>query len=91
MLFFGSQEKESGWRRLRNGLISGQAYCVTGLARVRSVNTADGEGALVRVRAVSGLGEWAGPWARGSAEWRALAEADRDLLARRADRPGDFW
>ncbi|XP_028042073.1 calpain-9-like isoform X2 [Bombyx mandarina] len=86
-----AQEKESGWRRLRNGLISGQAYCVTGLARVRSVNTADGEGALVRVRAVSGLGEWAGPWARGSAEWRALAEADRDLLARRADRPGDFW
>ncbi|XP_045451558.1 calpain-2 catalytic subunit-like [Melitaea cinxia] len=80
-------------RRLRNGLIPGQAYCVTGLARVREPAGEDEEhgGTLVRVRAPSGRGEWAGAWARGGPQWRALAEADRELLARRAAEPGHFW
>ncbi|CAG4988124.1 unnamed protein product [Colias eurytheme] len=87
-----AQEKESSGRRLRNGLIAGQAYCVTGLARVREGGGAGGEGgALVRLRAPSGRGEWAGAWARGGPQWRALAAADRDLLERRAAQPGHFW
>ncbi|CAK1550299.1 unnamed protein product [Leptosia nina] len=84
-------EKESVGRRLRNGLIAGQAYCVTGLARVREESNTEAGGALVRLRAPSGRGEWAGAWARGSAQWRALAAADRDLLESRATQPGHFW
>lgn len=52
---------------------------------------AGGAGALVRLRAVSGRGVWGGAWAPHSAQWRALPPADRDLLAERADEPGDFW
>ncbi|XP_063386791.1 calpain-A-like isoform X1 [Cydia fagiglandana] len=74
-------EKESTWRR-RSGLASGQAYVVTGLARVR------GGAALVRVR---GRGAWRGAWARGSAEWRALTDVDRDALDARALHPDEFW
>ncbi|XP_063537507.1 calpain-A-like isoform X2 [Cydia strobilella] len=74
-------EKESTWRR-RSGLASGQAYVVTGLARVR------GGAALVRVR---GRGAWRGAWARGSAEWRALTVVDRDALDARALHPDEFW
>ncbi|XP_072945080.1 calpain-B-like [Epargyreus clarus] len=88
-------EKENGTRRLRNGLLAGQAYCVTGLARVRGAAgdaaEAEGGGALVRLLAPGGRGLWAGAWARGGPEWRALAPADRDLLARRAPLPGHFW
>ncbi|XP_064073538.1 calpain-A-like [Vanessa tameamea] len=90
----GPTEKEGAGRRLRNGLIPGQAYCVTGLARVREAagdGDGDASGALVRVRAPAGRGEWAGAWARGGLQWRALAEPDRDLLARRAAQPGHFW
>lgn len=66
---------------------------MTGLARVREPAGEDAEqsGALVRVRAPSGRGEWAGAWARGGPQWRALAEPDRELLARRAAEPGHFW
>ncbi|XP_063365827.1 calpain-A-like [Cydia amplana] len=78
-------EKESTWRR-RSGpasaSASGQAYVVTGLARVR------GGAALVRVR---GRGAWRGAWARGSKEWRALADVDRDALEARALHPDEFW
>ncbi|CAH2092507.1 unnamed protein product [Euphydryas editha] len=91
----GPPEKDGSGRRLRNGLIPGQAYCVTGLARVRDRaagdDDGDASGALVRVRAPSGRGEWAGAWARGGPQWRALAEPDRELLARRAAEPGHFW
>ncbi|XP_038222218.1 calpain-2 catalytic subunit-like isoform X2 [Zerene cesonia] len=97
LLVATAMEKESSGRRLRNGLIAGQAYCVTGLARVREEGGAAGAGAegpggaLVRLRAPSGRGEWAGAWARGGPQWRALADADRDLLERRAAQPGHFW
>ncbi|XP_069361000.1 calpain-2 catalytic subunit-like [Maniola hyperantus] len=79
-------DKEVATRR--RGLLAGQAYCVTGLARVRD---APDDGVLVRLRAPSGRGEWAGAWARGSTQWRALPEHDRELLERRADLPGHFW
>ncbi|XP_075980060.1 calpain-9-like isoform X2 [Anticarsia gemmatalis] len=84
---------QDGGKRPRHGLLAGQAYCVTGLARVRDAGGAAGAGggALVRVRAVCGRGLWAGAWSPLSAEWRALPPADRDLLADRADEPGDFW
>ncbi|XP_013179703.1 PREDICTED: calpain-A-like [Papilio xuthus] len=88
--------------RMRNGLIPGQPYCVTGLARVRSEagsvrgagEVPEGEecsGALVRLRAPAGRGEWRGAWARGGPQWRALPAADRDLLADTAAQPGHFW
>ncbi|KAG7312522.1 hypothetical protein JYU34_002045 [Plutella xylostella] len=86
-------DKDGSWRRLRCGLVAGQAYTVTGLARVRAggVGGAGGEVALVRLRAAGGRGAWAGPWARGSAEWRALSDRDRELLAERHNHHGEFW
>lgn len=71
-----------------------QPYAVTGLARVRGGACAGADAgtcALVRVRAVSGRGAWAGAWAPHSAEWRALPDHDRQLLQDRASAPGDFW
>lgn len=72
------------------GLLAAQPYAVSGLARVRTAGGAAG-GALVRLRAAAGRGVWRGAWAPDSAEWRALAPPDRELLAPRADRAGDFW
>ncbi|CAG4944730.1 unnamed protein product [Parnassius apollo] len=90
-------EKEGSGQRMRNGLIAEQAYCVTGLARVREAGGGgsgggeeEGGGVLVRVRAPGGRGEWRGAWARGSTQWRALPPADRDLLAARTPEPGHF-
>ncbi|KAJ0174908.1 hypothetical protein K1T71_010016 [Dendrolimus kikuchii] len=74
----------------RHGLLTHQPYCVTGLARVRAPD-ANGDGVLVRVRSATGRGAWTGPWARGSAQWCALPEADRELLAARAPHPAHFW
>ncbi|XP_045537341.1 calpain-9-like [Papilio machaon] len=97
------QEKGISGSRMRNGLIPGQPYCVTGLARVRGeaglARSVAGEGvegeecagALVRLRAPAGRGEWRGAWARGGPQWRALPAADRDLLAETAAQPGHFW
>ncbi|KAM3957510.1 calpain-11 [Aphomia sociella] len=65
----------------RAGPAARRAYCVTGLARVRGA----AGGALVRVRAAGARARWAG------AEWRALPDADRELLAQHSDHPGDFW
>ncbi|XP_039756157.1 calpain-2 catalytic subunit-like [Pararge aegeria] len=74
------------WRGAGAGLRA-QAYCVTGLARVRGA----AGGALVRLRAPAGRGEWAGAWARGAEQWRALPAPARELLRRRAELPGHFW
>ncbi|CAK1586579.1 unnamed protein product [Parnassius mnemosyne] len=89
-------EKEGSGQRMRNGLIAEQAYCVTGLARVREAGGGaggeeEGGGVLVRVRAPSGRGEWRGAGARGGPLWRALPPADRDLLAARTPEPAHFW
>ncbi|RVE40399.1 hypothetical protein evm_014951, partial [Chilo suppressalis] len=91
------KEKCPPGHRLPSGLLAAQPYCVTGLARVRAgagttqgAGSAEGE-ALVRVRSVSGRGAWAGAWAPHSAQWRALPPHDRDLLAGRTTRKGDFW
>lgn len=80
------QERGGAVRSLRNGLRSGCAYCVAGLARVRAGAGADAgaerDALLVRVRAEAGAAaEWRGAWSGTSAEWRALPAADRDLLA----------
>ncbi|CAH0720612.1 unnamed protein product, partial [Brenthis ino] len=72
--------------RARAGLAPRAPYAVTGLARVRAPDAV-----LVRLRAPAARALWAGAWARGSAQWRALPEPDRDLLARRTAEPGHFW
>ncbi|XP_026745234.1 calpain-11-like isoform X2 [Trichoplusia ni] len=82
----------SAGKRARAPLRPGAPYCVAGLARVRGAEGAGGapDAALVRLRAPAG-GAWAGAWSPASAEWRALAPPDRDLLAASAAHPGDFW
>ncbi|XP_052743533.1 calpain-1 catalytic subunit-like isoform X2 [Bicyclus anynana] len=71
------------------GLLARQAYCVTGLARVRGAP--DDCAVLLRLRAPGARGEWTGAWARDSPQRRALPAADRELLERRAAAPGTFW
>ncbi|VVC96575.1 unnamed protein product, partial [Leptidea sinapis] len=67
------QEKEKFGVQTRNGLIGGQAYCVTGIARVhKGVGRGEEEGEeeiMVRVRAPSGRGKWSGRGSRGGADW----------------------
>jgi hypothetical protein len=81
--------------RLKTGLITGQAYLVTGLARVRaSASPASSnlqEVPLIRLRNPWGRGDWIGPWSRKSWEWDSLSERDRQLLAQRVRNSGEFW
>lgn len=81
-------EKEKRQIRLRNGLMSGQAYCVTGLARVRGTG---GDTPLVRLRNPAARGEWTGAWSRASWEWHGLSDRDKELLSVRVTHDGEFW
>ncbi|CAG0918880.1 unnamed protein product, partial [Notodromas monacha] len=93
--------KESKWQvRLRNGLITGQGYLVTGLARVRVRSSGGQEIPLVRVRNPWGAasssskygsgGDWVGPWSKKSWEWENLPERDKQLLSQRVRNPGEY-
>lgn len=64
------------------------AYCITGLARVRSHL---GETPLVRLRNPWGKGEWTGPWSERSWEWDGLSDRDKELLSARVQNDGEFW
>ncbi|KAK6628177.1 hypothetical protein RUM43_001989 [Polyplax serrata] len=74
--------------RLRNGLVTQNAYSVTGLARVRGHF---GETPLVRLRNPWGKGEWNGPWSERSWEWDGLSERNKELLSVRVQNEGEFW
>lgn len=86
-------DKDKRQLRLRNGLITGQGYLVTGLARVRMRASGSQEVPLVRLRNPwgAGRGEWVGPWSRQSWEWESLSERDKQLLSHRVRNPGEFW
>ncbi|CAG0893662.1 unnamed protein product [Darwinula stevensoni] len=84
-----SVEKERRPLRLRHGLLTQQAYSVTGLARVRTGHL--GEVPLVRLRSPGGKGEWTGPWSPNSWEWDSLSDRDKELLAGRVRNDGEFW
>lgn len=79
-------------------------YCVTGLARVRTTQSAiDSQNGinglhdtnLVRLRSSWAGSEyggvWCGAWSERSWEWNALSDRDRELLASRSQHEGEFW
>uniref|UniRef100_T1KNX4 Calpain catalytic domain-containing protein n=1 Tax=Tetranychus urticae TaxID=32264 RepID=T1KNX4_TETUR len=74
--------------RLRNGLITRQAYSITGLARVR---TQTRPVVLIRLKNAWGKGEWNGPWSERSWEWDTLTDRDKEELSARCRDDGEFW
>lgn len=71
--------------------MTGTAYSVTGLARVRGPSQGASETPLVRLRNPWGRGEWTGPWSERSWEWDALSDRDKELLSVRVRSDGEFW
>lgn len=84
--------------------MSDHPYCVTGLARVRTTQSAMDSQTnlnalhdtnLVRLRSPWAGSEyggiWGGAWSERSWEWNALSDRDRELLASRSQHEGEFW
>ncbi|XP_063697181.1 calpain-11-like [Culicoides brevitarsis] len=99
LLAITGNEKDT--KRRRSGLLTEHPYCVTGLARVRTVSSDAPQSSigqetnLVRLRSPWAGGEyggvWVGPWSERSWEWNALSDRDKELLASRTQHDGEFW
>ncbi|KAM7173051.1 calpain-13 isoform 2-T3 [Macrochelys suwanniensis] len=81
-----------GWQsggnlELKNGLVKGHAYTVTGATEIPYKN---GWEDIIRVWNPWGHGEWRGPWSDGSPQWdRVPVEYKKDLYEDKDD--GEFW
>uniref|UniRef100_A0A8C8SXC2 Calpain 13 n=1 Tax=Pelusios castaneus TaxID=367368 RepID=A0A8C8SXC2_9SAUR len=72
---------------LKNGLVKGHAYTVTGATEVPYKN---GWENIIRVWNPWGHGEWKGPWSDGSPQWdRIPIEYKKELCDNKDD--GEFW
>ncbi|KFM11790.1 Calpain-13, partial [Aptenodytes forsteri] len=72
---------------LRNGIVQGHAYTVTGVAKVRYRNDWKH---IIRIWNPWGHGEWKGPWSDDSPQWDHVEPKFREALFRnKAD--GEFW
>ncbi|XP_076190826.1 calpain-13 isoform X4 [Aptenodytes patagonicus] len=72
---------------LRNGIVQGHAYTVTGIAKVRYRNDWKH---IIRIWNPWGHGEWKGPWSDDSPQWDHVEPKFREALFRnKAD--GEFW
>lgn len=74
--------------RLRNGLVTQQAYNITGMAKVR---TDLDDIILVRMRNPRSKSKWNGPWSDRSWEWDRISERDQELLALQLQNEEEFW
>ncbi|XP_040468261.1 calpain-13-like [Falco naumanni] len=72
---------------LRNGIVQGHAYTVTGAAKIRYKN---GWKHIIRIWNPWGHGEWKGPWSDGSPQWDHVEPQCREALLRNKD-DGEFW
>ncbi|KAM6082737.1 LOW QUALITY PROTEIN: calpain-13 [Chlamydotis macqueenii] len=72
---------------LRNGIIQGHAYTVTGAVKIRYKN---GWKHIIRIWNPWGHGEWKGPWSDNSPQWDHVEPKDREALLRNKD-DGEFW
>nr|XP_013805229.1 PREDICTED: calpain-13 [Apteryx mantelli mantelli] len=72
---------------LRNGIVQGHAYTVTGAEKIRYKN---GWEHIIRIWNPWGHGEWKGPWSDGSPEWDHVEPTNREALCRKKD-DGEFW
>nr|XP_033808705.1 calpain-3 isoform X2 [Geotrypetes seraphini] len=74
--------------RMKNGLVKGHAYSVTGLEEVtyktEKVN-------LVRLLNPWGRVEWTGCWSDSSEVWNKIEESERVRLQHQIHEDGEFW
>ncbi|NXJ04971.1 CAN13 protein, partial [Odontophorus gujanensis] len=80
----------SGWMTnsvLRNGIVQGHAYTVTGAVKIRFKNYWEH---IIRVWNPWGHGEWKGPWSDGSSEWDHVEPEIKEELYRKKN-DGEFW
>ncbi|NXT44928.1 CAN14 protein, partial [Pelecanoides urinatrix] len=72
---------------LKNGLVTGHAYTVTG---IRKVTCQYGPENLVRLRNPWGKIEWKGDWSDSSYKWELLSPKEKILLRKKKE-DGEFW
>ncbi|NWW89281.1 CAN13 protein, partial [Rhynochetos jubatus] len=78
------------WRKnieLKNGIVQGHAYTVTGTVKIRYKN---GWQHIIRLWNPWGHGEWNGPWSDNSPQWDHVEPKCREALLRNKD-DGEFW
>uniref|UniRef100_K7GJ53 Calpain 14 n=1 Tax=Pelodiscus sinensis TaxID=13735 RepID=K7GJ53_PELSI len=83
----GCQTHIGTTRVLKNGLVAGHAYTITG---IRKVTCKYGPEYLVRLRNPWGKIEWKGAWSHSSGNWELLSLKEKILLRRNQD-DGEFW
>ncbi|KAM6459277.1 calpain-14-like [Liasis olivaceus] len=83
----GCQTHAGPTRVLKNGLVAGHAYTVTG---IRKVTCKHGPENLVRLRNPWGKVEWKGDWSDSSGKWELLSPKEKILLRRNSE-DGEFW
>ncbi|NXC39385.1 CAN14 protein, partial [Penelope pileata] len=83
----GCQTQLGTTKVLKNGLVAGHAYTVTG---IRKVTCQYGPENLVRLRNPWGKIEWKGDWSDSSSKWELLSPKEKILL-RKNKEDGEFW
>ncbi|KAJ7414591.1 Calpain-14 [Willisornis vidua] len=83
----GCQTHSGTTKILKNGLVAGHAYTVTG---IRKVTCKYGPENLVRLRNPWGKIEWKGDWSDSSYKWELLSPKEKILL-RKNKEDGEFW
>ncbi|PKU35880.1 hypothetical protein llap_13818 [Limosa lapponica baueri] len=83
----GCQTHLGATKVLKNGLVSGHAYTVTG---IRKVTCQYGPENLVRLRNPWGKIEWKGDWSDSSYKWELLSPKEKILLRKKKE-DGEFW
>ncbi|XP_050828369.1 calpain-13 [Serinus canaria] len=72
---------------LRNGIVQGHAYTVTGAVKIPYKK---GWKHIIRIWNPWGHGEWKGPWSDNSPHWDRVEPDYREALLRNKD-DGEFW
>ncbi|XP_027552449.1 calpain-13 isoform X1 [Neopelma chrysocephalum] len=72
---------------LRNGIVQGHAYTITGAVKIRYKNSWKH---IIRIWNPWGHGEWKGPWSDESPQWDYVEPKYREALLRDKD-DGEFW
>ncbi|XP_053794449.1 calpain-13 [Vidua chalybeata] len=72
---------------LRNGIVQGHAYTITGTVKIPYKN---GWKHIIRIWNPWGRGEWKGPWSDDSPQWDHVEPKYRESLLRNKD-DGEFW
>ncbi|XP_074025195.1 calpain-14 [Numenius arquata] len=83
----GCQTHLGATKVLKNGLVAGHAYTVTG---IRKVTCQYGPENLVRLRNPWGRIEWKGDWSDSSYKWELLSPKEKILLRKKKE-DGEFW